>query len=119
MYTKEYFESEGIRLMERGEDEQARAFLTKAAKAGSEKAKNCLRYLNMNVSDDDFNDTGFRASEEDLFDYDFQPLRHVSYTGVILQKSLQNVRNHVEYLADDFAARCSVLARRITGSIAM
>ncbi len=119
MYTKEYYESEGIRLMDMGEDKQAMAFLTKAAQLGSEKAKLCLSYLNMNVSDSDFNRTGHKIYAADPFDYDFQPLRHVSYAGTVLQKSLQNVRNHVEYLADDFVTKCSVLIRNVSGGIAV
>ncbi len=119
MLTKEYFESEGIRLMELDEDEQAKAFLAQAAYLGSEKAKVCLYYLNMNVCDADFLDKDHNAHSQEPFDYDLQPLRHVSYAGAVLQKSVQNVRNRVEYLADDFASKCALMIRRMSGGIAV
>ncbi len=118
MFTKEYFELEGIRLMESGEDEQAKAFLSQAAQLGSEKAKLCLEYLNMGVCDSDFLDPAHKDHSEDPFDYDLQPLRHVSRTSVVLQKTMQNTRNRVEYMADDFITKCSFLIRRMAGTFA-
>ncbi len=118
MNTKEYYESEGIRLMDRGEDLQAKAFLVKAAQLGSEKATLCLNYLDMDVCDDDFQNTVHNADTADPFDYDFQPLGHVSYAGVVLQRSLQNIRNQAEYLADDLITKCGTLARQVSRQIA-
>ncbi len=71
MKDRAYYESEGMRYMELGEDGKARtAFLT-AEEMGSERAKTFLAYLDMNVSDADFQKS---EREEEVFDYDLQPL---------------------------------------------
>ena len=82
----EYYETEGMRLMDAGMDAQARSCFVKAAELGSGRAKVFLQYLDMNVSDEDFRDF-LRANGIDVawdesdhgHDWDFweQEIRHV------------------------------------------
>ncbi len=116
MLSKNYYESEGIRLMELGEDEQARNFLEQAARLGSERAKVCLHYLNLNVCDEDFCKTESRAQSEDVFDYDLQPLYHVSRIQTALQRSFQSMQYKAEYICDDILSKGLILIRRMAGS---
>ncbi len=97
MNEMEYYEAEGIRYMDEGRDDLARECLEKAVVLGSSRAATFLQYLDMNVSDADFQK---HAQAEDSFDYDLQPLFHVSHAGSILKKACRKVRNSVEAAAD-------------------
>ena len=108
MNQMEYFEADGIRFMEAGQDEQARECLRKAIILGSERAMTLLQYLDMNVSDEDFLD---HTQEEEQFDYDLQPLFRVSYAGRVLKKACMNVRNNLEAAADSVAWNISTALR--------
>ena len=118
MNQMEYFEAEGIRFMDAGQDENARECLRKAVLLGSDKAVTLLQYLDMNVSDEDFRD---RAQEEEQFDYDLQPLFRVSYAGSVLKKACMNVRNNLEAAADSVAwnVRTALRGKPVSGGFPM
>ena len=118
MNQMEYFEAEGIRFMDAGQDENARECLRKAVLLGSDKAVTLLQYLDMNVSDEDLRD---RAQEEEQFDYDLQPLFRVSYAGSVLKKACMNVRNNLEAAADSVAwnVRTALRGKPVSGGFPM
>ena len=118
MNQMEYFEAEGIRFMDAGQDENARECLRKAVLLGSDKAVTLLQYLDMNVSDEDFRD---RAQEEEQFDYDLQPLFRVSYAGSVLKKACMNVRNNLEAATDSVAwnVRTALRGKPVSGGFPM
>ena len=118
MNQMEYFEAEGIRFMDAGQDENARECLRKAVLLGSDRAVTLLQYLDMNVSDEDFRD---RAQEEEQFDYDLQPLFRVSYAGSVLKKACMNVRNNLEAAADSVAwnVRTALRGEPVSGGFPM
>ena len=100
MKGMEYYETEGMRLMDAGMDAQARSCFVKAAELGSGRAKVFLQYLDMNVSDEDFRDHPVKAEP---FDYDLQRLFRVSCAASVLKKAFMNIRNHTEAVADGIA----------------
>ena len=100
MKGMEYYETEGMRLMDAGMDAQARSCFEKASELGSERAKVFLQYFDMNVSDEDFRDHPVKAEP---FDYDLQRLFRVSRAAAVLKKAFMNIRNHTEAVADGIA----------------
>lgn len=118
MNQMEYYETEGIRFMEDGRDEAARDCFRKAILLGSGRAMTLLQYLDMNVTDEDFRD---HEQEEDLFDYDLQPLFRVSHARRALKRACRNVRNNLEAAADSVAwgMRVAITGKPVTGRIPM
>ena len=73
-----FYETTGLLFLDLGDDHLARIYLERAAALGSEHAKLCVQYLDLHLCDEDFRDSKHPAEAEDEFDYDFQPLFHVS-----------------------------------------
>ena len=116
MNQMEYYEAEGTRYMEEGRDDLARECLRKAILLGSERAVTFLQYLDMNVSDADFQD---HELVQEPFDYDLQPLFHVSHAGSVLKKACRNVRNSVEAAADSviWGLHIAVKGKPVSGGL--
>ena len=110
MNQMEYYEAEGIRYMEEGRDDLARECLRKAILLGSERAVTFLQYL------DNFQD---HELVQEPFDYDLQPLFHVSHAGSVLKKACRNVRNSVEAAADSviWGLHIAVKGKPVSGGL--
>lgn len=93
-----YYEAEGLWMLEHYEDEKAAVCLKAAAVLGSKKAADCLQYLGFGLCEDEYQRQ--TQIQEDGFDYDLQPLKHVSRAGAIVRRAADKVKNAFAFRAD-------------------